>query len=40
MKTQRMSTGIALVILDHLHGHPITGFENPLNEYTFSSTQS
>jgi len=29
MKTHRMSTGIALLILQHLHCHPITGYENP-----------
>ena len=40
MKTHRMSTGIALLILQHLHGHPITGYENPKNEYRYSSTHS
>jgi len=40
MKTLRMSTGIALHILQHLHGQPITGYENPQNEYRYSSTHS
>jgi len=40
MKTHRMSTGIALLILQHLHCHPITGYENPQNEYRYSSTHS
>jgi len=40
MKTNRMSTGIALLIFQHLHGHPITGYENPQNEYSYSPTHS
>jgi len=40
MKTHRMSKGIALLILQHLHGHPITGDENPQNEYRYNSTHS
>jgi len=32
MKTHRMSTGIDLIILQHLKGHPTTGYENPQNE--------
>ena len=40
MKTDRISTGIALLILQHLHGHPKTGYENPKNEYRYSSTHS
>jgi len=35
-----MSTGITLLILQHLHGHPITGYENPQNEYRYSSNYS
>jgi len=40
MTTHRMSTGIALLILQHLHSHPITDYENPQNEYRYSSTHS
>ena len=38
MNTHRTSTGIALLILQHLIGHPITGYEIPQNEYRYSST--
>jgi len=40
MKTHRMSTGIALLILQRWHGHPTTGYENTQNEYRYSSTHS
>ena len=40
MKTHRMSTGIALLILQHIYGQPITGYKNPKNEYRYNATHS
>jgi len=40
MKIHRMRTGAALLILQHWHCHPKTGYENPQNEYRCSSTHS
>ena len=40
MKIHRMSKGIALLILQRLHGHPKTGYENPQNEYRCRPTHS
>jgi len=40
MKNHTMSTGIALLILQNLYGHPIKGYKNPQNEYRYNTTHT